>query len=52
LTSTSGDNEKTAVITSDAVITSGHRYREIRRSLSVCTTLVAERFFSVASFVD
>ncbi len=40
--STSGDNEKTAVITRVAVITSGHRYREMRRSFSVCKSPVEE----------
>ena len=39
-TFTRGDNEKTAVIMSVAVITSGHRYREMRRNFSVCKSLV------------
>ena len=41
-TFTNGDNEKTAVIMSVAVITSGHRYRDMRRNFSVCKSLVKE----------
>jgi len=40
LTSTNGDDEKTAVITSIPVNTSGHRYRDACRSLSVCKSSV------------
>jgi hypothetical protein len=42
-TSTNGGNEKTAVIESIPVITSGHRYRDKRRSFRVCKSLV-EKF--------
>jgi hypothetical protein len=41
-TSTNGGNEKTAVIDSIAVITSGHRYRETRRNFRACKCLVAK----------
>src|SRR6476659_5060128 len=41
-TSISGGKEKTAVTISVAVITSGHRYRDRRRSFSVCKSLVKE----------
>ena len=40
LTSTSGGDEKTAVITSIPVTTSGHRYRDACRSFSVCKSSV------------
>jgi hypothetical protein len=39
-TSTSGGNEKAAVITSIPVITSGHRYRDECRSFRVCKSSV------------
>jgi hypothetical protein len=38
-TSTSGDNEKAAVIASSNVIESGQVYRAARRKLEACTCL-------------
>lgn len=40
--STSGGNEKTAVIASIAVMASGHRYRDNRRNLRVCKSFDKE----------